>query len=459
MRQVFISRNPSAVRLLLIFTGWSTDERYFSNLEIPGWDIMVCSGYSDMNFNHDLISGYPTIYVVAWSLGVTAAAHSLQQFTPAAAFAINGTETPVDDTCGIPRQIFFATLDSLSELSLRKFRRRMYASKDDFDAAGELFPSTIDIEQLRSQLSAISSLPPISMNWTRVFICGEDRIFPASNQLNFWNAHPSRPDICLMKETPHAPDMASLIEGIIPNFTNLGEGFSKAAPRYDTYASAQKQIAQRLADMLPPYDEEAEVLEIGPGTGFFTHIYSSKLKIRKAVFAELYDIAPFGIAEKEIYFKGDAEQALSGDIFPGELTHILSANTIQWFADPECFFANAARHLSPRGILACSTFAPGNLCELDGIRPSPIVYHSAERLREYASAHFDDVRIIEEEIVINFPDARNALIHLKNTGVASGHNYGITAGKLLRALSGNDGAGCRLTYKPVYIIAADPKRN
>ena len=127
MRQVFTHKNPRNRRLLLVFTGWSSDERFFAGFAPEGWDVMVCSDYETLDFDSRLIDGYSTVYLFAWSLGVAAVAASLPEGKIAAAVAVNGTLWPADDMRGIPESIFKATEANLDERNLRKFRRRIPA--------------------------------------------------------------------------------------------------------------------------------------------------------------------------------------------------------------------------------------------------------------------------------------------------------------------------------------------
>lgn len=114
-------------RLLLIFAGWSTDASAFGGLVCPGYDVAVLSGYTDLSVPDDF-SGYSEIVVMAWSLGVWAASNVLARYRKlpvTLTVAVNGTETPVSDTEGIPERIYRSTLDGLTAQSLLKFRRRM----------------------------------------------------------------------------------------------------------------------------------------------------------------------------------------------------------------------------------------------------------------------------------------------------------------------------------------------
>ena len=64
-------------RLILIFAGWSTSADFYKDVAVDGYDVMVASDYSDMDFPKDMLRGYSIVCLFAWSLGVFAASRSL----------------------------------------------------------------------------------------------------------------------------------------------------------------------------------------------------------------------------------------------------------------------------------------------------------------------------------------------------------------------------------------------
>ncbi|MDE7509628.1 MAG: methyltransferase domain-containing protein, partial [Muribaculaceae bacterium] len=126
---------------------------------------------------------------------------------------------------------------------------------------------------------------------------------------------------------------------------------------------------------------------------------------------------------------------------------VASASTIQWFADPLRFFRNVRRVLRPGGVFLCSTFLPGNLAELDVLRPSPLLYRSREEIESMLQLLFHSLQLEEEIIPMDFPSPREALLHLKLTGVGGGSKA--TVRNLLTSLPDRP----RLTYVCLYIRA------
>lgn len=448
MRQFFLNRNDGCRRLLLIFTGWSTDERFFRGLAPEGWDVMVCSDYETLDFNLGALNGYTTIYLFAWSLGVAAAAACLPEEMITAAVAVNGTLWPKDDNRGIPEAVFEATTANLDERNLRKFRRRMFSSAQGFQDALDSIPDHDDIASLKRQLEAVGSRPHRTFRFRRAYIGLDDAIFPAANQRKAWEEAPGEPEIVCLHE-PHCPDLKNLILSFLPDSSQVSSSFERALPHYDNHAEAQLKIAGHLASMLPQRDK-TRTLEIGSGSGLFTRLYAPILQPKEAVFIDLYRMPRYAVAPVETYLEADAEEALERDPKLRGFDFALSASTMQWFANPKAFFRNIAKTLKPDGRLICSTFLPGNLGELDSLRPAPILYPTRNEIAGFLHEAFGEVQLTEEEIPVDFDSAREAKLHLRFTGVSPRHaGLPVKVGQEIAFPT-------RLTYRVLYISASRP---
>lgn len=182
---------PARSRLLLFFAGWGMDERPFLEYLPFDRDVMICYDYSSLDFDADLLTPYTDIKVVAWSMGVWAAAATLGNAGAAIgeSVAVNGTPNPVDDARGIPRDIFAGTLAGLNEETLRKFRRRMCGSGGAFARFLAKAPRR-SLEELRVELEAVGETAPVmpvsTFPWKNIIVGERDRIFDAANQLRAW---------------------------------------------------------------------------------------------------------------------------------------------------------------------------------------------------------------------------------------------------------------------------------
>lgn len=465
MTAEYLCKSDSGNRLILIFAGWGTDTSFYAPLaeECPqGWDILVVSGYDDFLLPLSLPERYRTIYLFAWSLGVAAAERSLDPERITAAFALNGTTAPVDDRYGIPAAIFHGTAETLSAGNLMKFRRRMAGSNDAYKSLLPRLDAEPDIYRLRRQLEIFTEEHPSSLSpklpWRRAYCAKNDRIFPFSNQTAAWSELSPDTTVVATDDAHYAP-LTPLIKDVIHNLDVVGRRFHKALDSYDRNASVQQHMALRLAKMTEDAGTAAngQILEIGPGSGILTRSYAPRLHPASITYIDLYRLPRFEAAPEENYIIGDAEQWFScnDDGTPTLFDAILSSAAMQWFCNTREFLRNAFGRLREGGILALATFAPGNLSELEALRPSPIIYPSADDLREWISPHTDDFIIEEETWPLDFQTPREALLHLKLTGVG-GSTPGVTAFRALHTLANRPDGGTRLTFRPLYIIARKP---
>ncbi len=470
MKYTFLHKENTG-RLIIIFAGWSTGPHFYRHINIPGWDVMIVYGYTDFLFPYSIFDEYPTVALFAWSLGVFIASKTIPFDRLSLAVAVNGTETPVNDNSGIPVDIFRGTEATLDERNLKKFQMRM-CGKENFERLSEsgAFPAiseasisdqesisseisgeNVSIAQLKAELrfvadEALKSTDNPTSYWHRTYISKHDRIFPMTSQKGAWEKHDSHPEIIVLNE-PHYVDLMPIIRAALPAKEKVGLHFHKALPTYDDQAKAQRTIAERLTDfpggtpILP-----LKVLEIGPGSGIFTRLFSQRFHPEEMDFIDLYPLPRFGIASVENYFTGDAEEWVYS--MPSRsYDAIISASAIQWFANPELFFKNAARLLRPGGFLLCSTFIPGNLAEMIDVNPFGLIYRRIEELEKMIGKFFMFAKLEEEEMIIRFDSARETLRHLKETGVGGGLATGRSPRELLAVTP------LSLTYRPLYIYA------
>ena len=450
----FIRRTEGNDSLILIFTGWSASPALYGDIDIAGWDLLVVSDYENDSFDESLLEGYATIYLYAWSLGVTMAAHTLNPERITRAFAINGTEHPADDTLGIPERIYFATADNLDERNLKKFQRRMFASAEAYRNSADLLQTSQTIGTLREQLYNVERMSheyKDGFPWTRAYISTEDAIFPPQAQNEAWSRKESAEIFSL--PPGHFPDMRKIIRSTVPDPSRIGRRFHDAYDTYDDYATAQHTIAENLADRLADYAQYGDIrsiLEIGQGTGLFSRLYAERLHPESITYIDIYPTDRFSLAQNEEYIVADAERWLRDS--SGSWNAIVSASAIQWFADIRRFIDTAANKLTPNGILAISTFGKGNLAELDAIRKSPIVYADENQWMQWLNKDFTDISVSSESLTIAFENSRDVLLHLRNTGVGGASTRVEGNGK--RGLMPPEFNSIRtLTYRPLYILA------
>lgn len=465
MKTKLIHTNPECKRLILIFAGWSTTHTFYRDLHAEGWDIAIVWDYSSLDFDPSIVDNYSTIYLIAWSMGVAAAAHAAATTLPAdrvsAAFAVNGTLYPSSDKYGIPEAVYEATQATINARNLMKFTKRMgyvapSSSLPPLPTEDLYIP---DFESLSFELRNVrDNALKGNLPWKRAYVSVNDRIFNPEAMLRAWNDNPEQPVIVRI-DAPHYVNLQAIIDDVTPDIPHIATRFSKAIDTYNENASAQQQIINTLIDLTSEkaHFDNPSILEIGVGSGLLSQKIKEIYHPETATFIDIYPIHPLGIAPKETYVEADAEEWIAS-VASDTFDIVASANTIQWFADPENFFRQAARILRPGGLLICSTFIKGNLAELDINRPSPLIYRSREELERFVTKYFPDAEFKQEDITMTFPTRREMLMHLKLTGVAGGKPSSLpyikdTATSHTPITSIDQHDHCTLTYRPFYISA------
>ena len=239
----------------------------------------------------------------------------------------------------------------------------------------------------------------------------------------------------------------------------IRQRFSAASASYDAEAEAQQHIAARLWALAAPHvPSGADVLEIGAGTGLLTRLIL-EAQPRSLTVNDLY-LSP-QVQELAQQFSGRV-QCRVGDAehleFGGPFDAVLSASTVQWFADIPAFFARCAGVLPKGGLLAFSSFLPGNLQEVADLTGVGLTYASAAELQGQLAPNFDLLAVEQGDVTLHFASPRHVLLHLRHTGVTGirsvvwGKNSYKEFVARYTARYGN-GQGVRLTYRPVYVLA------
>lgn len=240
--------------------------------------------------------------------------------------------------------------------------------------------------------------------------------------------------------------------------------FSRALQTYDEQAHAQRRISRRLAALLAQEvgTEFDRLLEIGCGSGDFTRVLRQQCHATEWVLNDLCDacreaVLPlFADSRPPRFVAGNAEEVA----LPGLFDLVASASAFQWMQDMPRFFAKLAEALRPGGLLAFSTFAPGNLAEIKTLTGCGLAYPAASQLREWMAPHFRMLYEEEESIGLSFATPTDVLRHLKHTGVTATSSGVWTRGRQeefcrnYRLLfSAADKQQVALTYRPLYMLA------
>ncbi len=180
-------------RCLVFMAGWGMGPEPFFGLPSDSCDLLMVYDYrtieSSTLLNSLSDSTYSHIDLLAWSMGVFAAATLGDEITFDQATAIGGTCTPVDDTYGIPGAFFDTMIENFSEATLKQFYTSMFSNSlkaGPFLANQPIRPLAELLEELVSLRAACTSQQPPPDIFNLHIITGRDRIFPARNQLRAW---------------------------------------------------------------------------------------------------------------------------------------------------------------------------------------------------------------------------------------------------------------------------------
>lgn len=439
------------------------DWRVFRHIRRHGYDILVIWDYSQLTFDWSVVASYDEICLVAWSMGVFVASVTIHEILPriTKSIAVCGTPDPINNTLGIPVEIYHGTAEGLNAGNLRKFHRRMCLDAEHYAAFREVAPRR-DIVSLRDELYALETHTifhaPQVCCWDMAIIGRHDRIFPPTNQVRAWRD--KAPTI--ITEDAHLPDMQSVIDEYIVDKDTMATRFASAI---DTYNKASEQVQQKIAQALYKVLKSAanveglcgDILEIGCGTGALTRLYTGECAPASRI--ELWDIAhtdAAGIYDKAISRCCDAEVAIRRRQ-PRSAYYILSSSTIQWFNSPKSFLEQCARVLLPGGYIAFSTFVQGNLPELLEACPQ-LDRHlpTADEWRAMLPPTLEPLVCQPSVVTITMDSTRDILEHLRRTGVnalAHGTDAVAMVRRILRQYPHNENGSCTLTYYPLIIIA------
>ena len=133
------------------------------------------------------------------------------------------------------------------------------------------------------------------------------------------------------------------------------DNFDAAAPFYDAVADVQRRAAARLAEMLPDLLPDADVLEIGCGTGAFT---KRLVKHYPAARLHVSDFAPdmLKAAQGNVSAPHVTWSVLDGENLESDRRYdlIVSNMSFQWFLDIDTVLKNMRSFLNPGGQILFS---------------------------------------------------------------------------------------------------------
>ncbi|MBI5554569.1 MAG: methyltransferase domain-containing protein [Elusimicrobia bacterium] len=211
----------------------------------------------------------------------------------------------------------------------------------------------------------------------------------------------------------------------MPLKERITNNFSRYTASYDQYSNIQ-QCAARLLLAELPNEGLPNILEIGCGTGYYTHLLRHKYPQSKI---KALDISPKMVAWAKDKLTAENIDFVVADAEETEFTeeyNLITANAVfHWFGDLEKTIPRYKKVLRANGRLAFSYFGPQTFCELRQVLPScchldiPLTsdnFLSKTSLETILRKNFNTLNIQELNLQESFPALADLLKKIKYTG-------------------------------------------
>lgn len=236
--------------------------------------------------------------------------------------------------------------------------------------------------------------------------------------------------------------------------------FDQAARTYEAGAAAQRRIAHTLRDRLlqEPIPEQAEVLEVGCGTGLLTMALIGHLPASRWLAT---DISPRMLASCSARMDPRVTLHVMDGEFPDlegrDFDLIVSSMAVQWFEDLTTGLRRLHGLLRPNGLLAVTTLGSATFhewrtaCLAAGVQASDPGYPTREELQRRLGP---DAEVRQQACPVSFADIHGFLHHLKSIGARTaptGHPP-MPSGILKRILQREAGRPFTATYDVLTVL-------
>ncbi|MGL4569242.1 MAG: methyltransferase domain-containing protein, partial [Fusobacteriaceae bacterium] len=160
--------------------------------------------------------------------------------------------------------------------------------------------------------------------------------------------------------------------------------FDKFLSTYDSYAFAQKKVAEKLSGFFSPNEKFCSVLEIGCGTGIYTRELEKRIKFEKIILNDIYDTEKyFCHLENSFFLKRDMDQLMLE-----KYSLITSSSAFQWSRD----LKKLLNKVSFAGEnLIFSIYTRGNLIEIENHFGISLKYYEEKEILEELKKYFSNI--------------------------------------------------------------------
>lgn len=235
--------------------------------------------------------------------------------------------------------------------------------------------------------------------------------------------------------------------------SEVASRFGGCVSTYDSAASVQRKVAERLALMLAPHAQSGgAVFEVGCGTGLLSELIVRSVKPSALL---LNDVSPDMLiaAQRRAQTAGCPNVSLlNADAESSQWPQadiVVSASAVQWFSNPLSAVRNAAEALPVGGLLAIATYGPLTFRELRGGEPSDYPDLALWKA-ELSSCGFEVLESDESTLMQEFPSRVSLLRMVAATGVGT---------RQKNQSAGSIRGVCRLTWQPLLFVARLHKKD
>lgn len=207
-----ISIQQPTEHAVVFFNGWGMDEHCIpkSFKSRAKHDVVVVYDYQDMHYSkelHQQLCSYKNVTLIAWSFGVWAASQcyaktALSEINVTKKYAINGTPVGIDSNYGVAPRMVEMTVRALSESSLLRFYRNMFADDKTYQEFLKKRMPNRKFENIKSELIYLQRTIKISHEekldeqnsciYDVAIIGRQDRIFPSQATRAYYQQHSTK---------------------------------------------------------------------------------------------------------------------------------------------------------------------------------------------------------------------------------------------------------------------------
>ncbi len=199
--------------------------------------------------------------------------------------------------------------------------------------------------------------------------------------------------------------------------SEIATAFGKAAQSYDNSAEIQKIVSKKLSQFFPPLPSNANILEIGCGTGITTKLIYERYMGANIYLSDIATVTLIKHKERLLYGKNTYLINMDGEkpaVKTGHFDLCISSMTLQWLDNPVQGALNLKLLLKNYGQVIYATLGQDFFPEWKDAFTKHGLRTGLIQMPEMPGETLD-----RQKITIAYGNARNFLNSLKRTGANS----------------------------------------